>query len=339
MKISISIVVPCYNVEKYLRDCLDSIVSQSYTNFEVVCVNDGSTDNSLNILKEYSMNDPRIKIICQDNKGPSAARNTGIKNSIGKYICFVDSDDMLAPDALEKMYYISENKNLDLLRFEEKFIYDDKKLQKEWKRKVPSITYDLMDGKELFTKLVSIDDMPVYCWKFFIKLENLKMNNFSFPEGLIFEDTITCPVFYFNSKRAYIIREQLYFYRRRTQSITTNLDSIKFVESRFISLLKLSEYPEKYNLSLLQTKMFYEFVKERCVFLFNIIMNDESLLDYLWDYVQRLNSYEAVKLYSMIIQNHFLLEKENKQLRENLFNRLSKMIYKILRKIYLLLKK
>lgn len=339
MSVSISIIIPCFNVEKYLKECLDSILTQSFKDFEVICVDDGSIDNTLNILKEYSLKDSRLKIITQNNKGVSIARNVALANAVGKYVCFVDSDDMLSSGALEKMFSTSESNNLDLLRFDEKIIYDEKKLEKEWRRIIPEITYDVMDGKELFAKLVSISDMPVYCWKNFLRLDNLKKNNFAFPEGLIFEDTLTCPFFYFISKRAYIIRDELYCYRRRLQSITTEVNTKKIIESRFISLIQLSKYPEIYSLSISQTKYFYDFIKERCIYLFNIIMNDESLLDYLWEYVQNLNSYEAVQWFSLIIQDHFLREKENKKLRENIINRLSHFIYKIFRKIYLLLKK
>ena len=89
----ISVIIPVYNVERYLRECLDSIINQTYRNLEIICIDDGSLDNSINILKDYSKIDNRIFIKQQQNRGPSKARNEGIKISTGKYLIFVDSDD------------------------------------------------------------------------------------------------------------------------------------------------------------------------------------------------------------------------------------------------------
>lgn len=91
----VSVVVPVYNVEPWLRECLDSILGQTLENIEVICVNDGSTDNSVGILQEYAREDCRIKIIEQENKGISETRNAGVRASSGKYLFFMDSDDVL----------------------------------------------------------------------------------------------------------------------------------------------------------------------------------------------------------------------------------------------------
>lgn len=98
----ISIIVPVYNVEKYLPQCLDSIIGQTYSNIEIICVNDGSPDNSIDILTDYAHRDSRIKIVSQKNKGLSSARNTGLHYASGDYIMFVDSDDWIELDTCEK---------------------------------------------------------------------------------------------------------------------------------------------------------------------------------------------------------------------------------------------
>ena len=108
----ISVVVPVYNVEQYLKKCLDSIIKQKYNNLEIIIVNDGSTDNSQKICQEYVKKDKRIKLITQKNQGLSAARNTGIDNAHGKYISFVDSDDYLDLEFINELYNtIIENKS------------------------------------------------------------------------------------------------------------------------------------------------------------------------------------------------------------------------------------
>ena len=106
----VSVIVPVYNVEKYLDVCLDSLINQTFDDFEIICINDGSTDSCLNILRQYAKLDRRIKIFSQKNLGLSAARNAGMKQANGEYIVFVDSDDFLSPVALEKMHTnMSEN--------------------------------------------------------------------------------------------------------------------------------------------------------------------------------------------------------------------------------------
>jgi len=109
-QIDISVIIPVYNVEKYLAECLESVISQDMGNIELVCVNDGSKDSSLDILKAYAEKDDRILIIEQGNQGLSCARNAGIDRAGGEYILFLDSDDCLAEHALKGMYDFLYNK-------------------------------------------------------------------------------------------------------------------------------------------------------------------------------------------------------------------------------------
>ena len=108
----ISVIIPVYNVEDYLEECLDSIINQTFKDLEIICINDGSQDNSLNILEEYAEKDNRIKIITTKNQGLSAARNRGLENITGDYVYFIDSDDYLELTAFEELYAVSEEKSL-----------------------------------------------------------------------------------------------------------------------------------------------------------------------------------------------------------------------------------
>lgn len=112
----VSIVIPVYNAELYISRCLDSIINQTYTDLEIICVNDGSKDNSLQILKKYQEKDERIFVIDKENAGVSEARNDAIKRSSGQYITFVDSDDWLEKDAIELMYKALIENNADVVR-------------------------------------------------------------------------------------------------------------------------------------------------------------------------------------------------------------------------------
>ena len=104
----VSVIVPVYNVERYLPECLDSLLGQSFQDFEAICVNDGSPDNSIKILDQYAQKDRRIKVITQENQGLAGARNTGLDHVKGRYVFFLDSDDTLPLDALEILVKIAE---------------------------------------------------------------------------------------------------------------------------------------------------------------------------------------------------------------------------------------
>lgn len=116
--VKISVIVPVYNVERYVSRCLDSILSQSFTDLELLCINDGSTDNSLKIIQQYRKFDRRVKIIDKENGGLSSARNAGIKAACGKYTLFVDSDDKISTIACERLYNYAEKLESDLVIFE-----------------------------------------------------------------------------------------------------------------------------------------------------------------------------------------------------------------------------
>ena len=109
----VSVIIPVYNVEAYLRQCLDSVVNQTLKDIEIICVDDGSTDGSAAILKEYATKDERIKILTQSNSGAGAARNAGIARATGEWITFSDADDWIEPDAIEKMVAAAQREDAD----------------------------------------------------------------------------------------------------------------------------------------------------------------------------------------------------------------------------------
>ena len=123
----VSVIVPVYNVEQYLPQCLDSIVNQTLENIEIICVNDSSTDNSLNILNHYAEKDPRIKVVTQPNGGAGAARNRGLSLAAGKYLSFLDSDDFFEPDMLELAYNKAVCDKADFVVFQSDQYYTDRK--------------------------------------------------------------------------------------------------------------------------------------------------------------------------------------------------------------------
>jgi len=127
----ISVVVPVYNVEKYLRECLDSLANQTFEDFEVICVNDGSDDSSIDILEEYASEDERFKIVSQENKGLSGARNTGMDYIKGRYLLFLDSDDWLELNALELLYNHANALNSEMVIFPYRYFNQETKEYEE----------------------------------------------------------------------------------------------------------------------------------------------------------------------------------------------------------------
>ena len=123
--ILVSVIVPVYNVENYLRQCLNSITGQTLKNIEIICVDDSSTDGSKRILEEYAKKDERVKIITQPNKGAGAARNNGLSVAKGKYLSFLDSDDFFEPDMLEHAYNKAEEDCADFVVFKSDQYYTD----------------------------------------------------------------------------------------------------------------------------------------------------------------------------------------------------------------------
>lgn len=219
----ISIVVPVYNVEKLIERSLMSLVNQTFGSYEVILVNDESTDNTMDIVKKVVNLKPDVfRIINQKNTGVSGARNNGLKHATGKYIYFMDSDDYLADTTLELMHEYAENNNLDLLidGFETvtedgSFLRSfDVNFDKKYQVIVP------LESKELFFMENSV-------WnKLFLK-EVITDNNIQFEEGLWYEDLLFIRQYYIYSKRAMIITTNSYRYVQHPESIMSSMGSIK----------------------------------------------------------------------------------------------------------------
>ena len=214
----ISVIVPVYNVEDCLGFCLDSILAQSFKDFEVICVNDGSTDTSLEILKEYEKNDERIRIISQKNGGLSNARNTGLKAALGKYISFIDSDDFIAPDMYECLFQRAEQAQADVTLCNLKLYFEDTGKHDYYRDEV--LYYHLKD------KVFTVGQVPeiiacIAAWDRLFLHSFLKECGVHFLEGKIYEDVPFCVETTLRARRMALVPDHLYYYRKaRAQSIT-----------------------------------------------------------------------------------------------------------------------
>lgn len=179
----LSVIVPVYNVEPYLSEALDSVINQTYKDMEIICVNDGSTDNSPSILNEYAKKDSRIKIINQENQGLSEARNVGMRASVGSYIYFFDSDDILAPHAMEKSIKLLEKYDADASEFTLKDFKHDEHVDTSLISYTPQ-PVDVMECQEGENPIEVFGYWPVSACLRVYKRSFLIDNNLEFKKGL-----------------------------------------------------------------------------------------------------------------------------------------------------------
>jgi len=234
----VSVIIPVYNTEKYLRRCLDSVCNQTLSDIEIICINDCSTDNSLEILREYSAKDERVKIIdFKENKGVAVARNIGIDEAQGEYIGFVDSDDFVDLDFYEKLYTKAIETNSDVVKGNIKTYDNDTNISKteQWLN-----LNDLIKKHKAYFYFTFTS--AIY------KTEKIKSNNIKFLEGFVhFEDpyfTISANIFY---EKISIINNSCYYYCDNKESSSRKQISEKHVEDQVKGSKLILELLEKHN--------------------------------------------------------------------------------------------
>lgn len=226
----LSVIVPVYNVEKYLKRCINSILNQEYSYFELILVDDGSTDKSGNICDEYADKDKRIRVIHKENSGLSSARNIGIDVASGSYISFIDSDDYINPNMFKRLMDIANNNNTDIvscnyIEFEgdkcDSIIVKDKKEYQY--NNIEALKNYLLDFNNENKKIHTVVWNKIYKKELF--------NGIRFPMGKIFEDGYVTYKLLYISKKIFHIEDELYYYFRREGSISKSKFSIKDVYS------------------------------------------------------------------------------------------------------------
>lgn len=221
----ISVVVPIYNVEKYIHKSIESILNQSYHNLEIILVDDGGTDDCPAICDEFAKKDNRIKVIHKENGGLSDARNAGVAVATGAYISFIDSDDFIKPDMYEKMLTRMKETNADIVVCNYDCVSEDGTPIEE-RNQNTTITDEVYTSKEAVEKLCGNNyEYWVTAWNRLYKSRVAKA--VPFPKGKIHEDEFTAHLFYDQAERVAGISEPLYQYVIRENSIMTKKYSIK----------------------------------------------------------------------------------------------------------------
>lgn len=248
----ISIIIPVYNCENHLSSCLDSIIDQSYTNFEILIVDDGSTDKTNYVYNYYKNKDSRIRVIKQKNLGVSCARNKGIDNAKGEYLIFIDSDDMIKECMLEKLYKgLVENEcDIAFTGFE----VIGSKLRKSDTDVLLKICCEksigIISNEDAIERTMSTDPNEVlygYIWRNLYKADILRENNIRFSEGIkISEDFMFILEVLDKCKNVVIIPEELYIYNINDSSVTSKYIDTLHNDMYFINEWMLNNICNKY---------------------------------------------------------------------------------------------
>src|SRR5574344_1354557 len=319
-EIFISVVIPVYNSELYIDECLQSILKQTIVeNIELICVNDGSNDSSLDILNMYKTKFPNMIIIDQKNAGSAIARNNGLQIANGEYVYFVDNDDYLANDnCLNELYSIAKKTSLDILNFNH-LILKNNSLRKVSINRENNKIYT---GKEYLSTAEkgNITNTP---WDKLLKGSYLKEINFSYTSGVISDDAESLLRLFYNAKKVSFIDNYAYVYRIRPNSVMTGEKTEKYI----ISTKKILEtYTYYYDLE--EDKGIKRFIKSlifnRLVSYYELILANKELTN---KYIDDYNMYKTNYLNNL---EKLFIENEEKYL-----NKYKNSKYKLAKKLNL----
>jgi len=293
-KIEVSIIIPVYNVEKYLSQCLDSIINQTLKEIEIICVNDGSTDSSPQILEEYALKDERIKIIKQENNGVGASRKAGLEFANGEYIAFVDSDDWVELDTYEKLYKNAISNNSDVVMYDTKR-YDENKDEYSYYEGF-DIANHLNDSNIDFNRFIFNykDIKPFFlnrsfsAWSKIYKSEFLKgYDDFYFPKNVSCEDVPFHVQVLLRAKRISFLNEKLYNYR------TSNINSEMNYFRKSRKVFDIFTIVDKVKQILIENDKMNEFRFQFNTFIIHQLINWFDKCDYAYkqEFFNRIKPY------------------------------------------------
>ncbi len=256
----VSIIIPVYNVEKYLPACLDSVLGQTMRDIEVICVDDASTDGCPEILAAYAAKDPRMKIIrLEENSQQAFARNRGMEIAEGKYIYLIDSDDMIEPEAMEELYELAERDALDGIFFDSKVIYDNDELKRKHTTYITqrrgTYSEDVTTGAELFDAFVRQDEWTCYIQRQFWNRSFLERENIRFPEGHEHEDEVFPFEALLLAERVRYIPKDYFIRRFRENSVVTSPPAGKNFYGYFRCFIEMADFMEERGIGLLSAEI------------------------------------------------------------------------------------
>lgn len=247
--IKVSIIIPVYNTADYVNQAVESITNQTLKDIEILIVDDGSSDNSLEILKSLASIDQRIKLITQSNQGQSIARNKALSEASGKYLYFMDSDDLLDHDALESCFIKCERFNLDFVFFDADIIISKKQkgLNLNYQRKNITNENTVYNGNDIFYELLINQAYSASPCLNFIRCSYLKNIGLNFYPNIIHEDELFTSLLYIQATRVMAIHNSFFHRRIRTDSTMTKAFSTKNMHGYLVVANKILQYRKAFS--------------------------------------------------------------------------------------------
>lgn len=304
-KIILSIIIPIYNSEKYLKDCLNSILNINIKRYEVICVDDGSVDNSSYILNEFKNKFDDFIIIKQNHQGLSVARNTGMEFARGEYLYFVDSDDLIKANFIEEALNVACKEMLDVFLFSfENFCNDEvyeKYKTRILKKKRTFQVESIVDGKSMLRIMLEKEEYYPMVWIQLVKRKFLLENNLTFREGILFEDAIYTFQLLWNAKRVRLVKNIGYKKRLHTESICGRPESVHNVVSlwdNYKSMITLCDnyYQEDDNYEYIAKKMIYRSISQLMLHYGRLVEKDKKI------FIDNLHRWDKIK-FDFLISN------------------------------------
>lgn len=275
----VSVIIPIYNVGSYLKECLDSVVNQSYQEIEIIAINDGSTDNSKEILNQYAADHPIIKVIDQENSGQSVSRNKGIKVAKGKYVYFLDADDYILPETIANLVDQLEENELDLIRFAAEPFADG--VDYSVYKKQYDFQKQFEEGKVYHKEAFLSVNLKAYSMSpclYIVQKRLLIDNDIEFKPGITHEDELFTLAVFLNTNKA--MYDPNFYYKRRYRAdsvMTTNRNKNikKSFDSYCVVMEEMSKLLQQYNHPLEE-----KLIKRRLCLLYGMLKNMELNSDY-----------------------------------------------------------
>ena len=298
--VKVSIGVPIYNVEAYLRECLDSIMNQTFKDFEVIMVDDGSTDNSFNICQEYVARDKRFKLIHQENKGNGGSRNTCLKYMNGEFITWIDSDDVIKPNYLEKLLQVQKETDAQIINCMFYYIKDGTEHYFDYTPIYPNLKRIELSGRDALKTVLFDKHKIIELWGNLV--ESSLYKGWYCTEGVMYEDFGSKFKLYPRANTVVVIPEQLYGYRQRnngtigkTNQPKTFLEELKVSNNMLTNVEKYIYYMDIMNFS--EKKIYKEsidYITGYSLYRANMLRSEEDkqlYFEYVNKYKEKLKRY------------------------------------------------
>lgn len=297
----VSVIIPVFNVENYLERCLKSVINQNFKNIEIIIINDGSTDKSFDICKQFAESDKRIILISQKNRGVSAARNAGINISTGKYLSFVDSDDFIAPDMIEFLVNNLEKNDVDIATcgMYDCYIQNNNKIKKICNKNKNN--YGIINLREALQEIFINGKVSLFIYDKLYKRE--LFNNLRFSENIIYEDAEIMPKIITRASKIFYNFAPKYYYLRHENSLTSSKFNLRDLDIIKISKKNFEFIKNNYNFALKQAE--FRFFWSYLALIDKIIWSDANFQEF-----KNILKFVKKNKFSIISNKYFTLKRK-----------------------------